>query len=176
MKPQSKGRASSPSEPDNQPVVNVIIAGLGGQGVLKASDILAHAAFHAGFDVKKSEVHGMSQRGGSVYSDVRFGPQVFSPMVSPGDADFLLVLASDQVEPNRDFLRPGGALITPEVLAQCKLPHPKSLNTALLGVLSARLEIPESFWLEAVRANLPEKVLQLNFQAFQLGRTLSNSP
>jgi indolepyruvate ferredoxin oxidoreductase, beta subunit len=78
-------------------VVNIVIAGLGGQGVLKASDIIAEAALHAGFDVKKSEVHGMSQRGGSVTSDVRFGVEVFSPMVPPGEADFLLVLSPGEV-------------------------------------------------------------------------------
>ncbi len=60
-------------------VVNVIVAGLGGQGVIKASDILADAAFRAGLDVKKAEIHGMSQRGGSVTSDVRFGEVVHSP-------------------------------------------------------------------------------------------------
>ena len=54
-------------------LTNVVVAGLGGQGVLKASDILADAAMRAGFDVKKSEINGMSQRGGSVSSDVRFG-------------------------------------------------------------------------------------------------------
>ena len=54
-------------------VVNVVVAGLGGQGVLKASDILADVAFRAGLDVKKTEIHGMSQRGGSVTCDVRFG-------------------------------------------------------------------------------------------------------
>jgi len=55
------------------------VAGLGGQGVLKASGILADTAFRAGLDVKKSEIHGMSQRGGSVSSDVRFGDRVFRP-------------------------------------------------------------------------------------------------
>ena len=82
-------------------VVNVVIAGLGGQGVVKASDILADAAFRQGLDVKKSELHGMSQRGGSVSSDVRFGPKVDSPMISPGQADFLVVVAADQVDVNR---------------------------------------------------------------------------
>jgi len=62
-------------------VVNVVVAGLGGQGAIKASDILSDAAFEAGRDVKKSEIHGMSQRGGSVTSDVRFGDVVLSPMV-----------------------------------------------------------------------------------------------
>ena len=60
-------------------VTNVVVAGLGGQGVLKASDIVADAAFRAGLDVKKSELHGMSQRGGSVSSDVRFGGEVLQP-------------------------------------------------------------------------------------------------
>ena len=59
--------------PTTMKVTNVVLAGLGGQGVLKASDILADAALRAGLDVKKAEVHGMSQRGGSVTSDVRFG-------------------------------------------------------------------------------------------------------
>ena len=72
--------------------------------MLLASDILADAAFLAGYEVKKSEVHGMSQRGGSVASDVRFGREVFSPMVPPGEADFLVVLAEDQVENNRPRL------------------------------------------------------------------------
>ena len=92
---------------------NVVIAGLGGQGVLKASDILAQVAFASGLDVKKSELHGMSQRGGSVSSDVRFGRLVHSPMAPPGEADFLVAIAPDQVAVNRWQLRAGGVLITP---------------------------------------------------------------
>ena len=64
---------------------NVTVAGLGGQGVLTVTDILAEVLFRAGFDVKKSEVHGMSQRGGSVSSEVRFGKSVASPMVPEGE-------------------------------------------------------------------------------------------
>ena len=75
----------------------MVVAGLGGQGVLKASDIVADAAFRAGLDVKKSEIHGMSQRGGSVSSDVRFGGEVLSPMVPPGEADFLVLLDAGQI-------------------------------------------------------------------------------
>ncbi|MCK4626255.1 MAG: 2-oxoacid:acceptor oxidoreductase family protein, partial [Phycisphaerae bacterium] len=89
-------------------VTNVVIAGLGGQGVLKASDILAEVAFRAGLDTKKSEIHGMSQRGGSVNSDVRFGSNVLSPMIPSGRADFLVVLDGDQVDVNRHMLREGG--------------------------------------------------------------------
>src|SRR5512133_986528 len=98
----------------NQSVTNVVLAGLGGQGVLTASDILAQAVLRAGYDVKKSEIKGMSQRGGSVTSDVRFGRAVFSPMVPAGEADFLVVLEPTQVEPSRFWLRSEGVLITPE--------------------------------------------------------------
>ncbi len=156
-------------------ITNVVIAGLGGQGVITASDILAEAAFRAGRDVKKSELHGMSQRGGSVTSDVRFGAQVFSPMVPRGEADFLVVLASDQAEPNRHALRPGGRLIPPEWIDEGALADRRSLNVALLGALSAFLDLPEPDWLQAIRANLPEKLREMNVQAFQAGRAAARS-
>jgi indolepyruvate ferredoxin oxidoreductase, beta subunit len=151
-------------------VINVVIAGLGGQGVLLASDILADAAFRAGRDVKKSELHGMSQRGGSVSSDVRFGPEVFSPMVPPGEADYLVVLSADQIEVNRGCLAADGVLISPEQVDENSLANRRSLNVALLGVLSRRLDIPEADWLAAIRACLPEKLHEANLAAFATGR------
>lgn len=153
-------------------VVNVVIAGLGGQGVLKASDILADAAFRAGFDVKKAEVHGMSQRGGSVNSDVRFGRQVMSPMIPDGEVDYLLVLADDQVENNRHRLREGGALVEPSRIPAGAVANPKTLNTVFLGILSQYLELDESNWMEALLGNLPEKIHEVNRKAFELGRGL----
>jgi indolepyruvate ferredoxin oxidoreductase, beta subunit len=151
-------------------VANIVVAGLGGQGVLTASDIVAAAAFRCGFDVKKSELHGMSQRGGSVASDVRFGEKVLSPMIPPGEADFLVVLDPGQVENNRGQLRDGGILIAPDAIEEDKLRSKKSLNVALVGVLSARLDLPETAWLEAIRANLPDRLHAANLQAFALGR------
>ncbi|KPK80645.1 MAG: pyruvate ferredoxin oxidoreductase [Phycisphaerae bacterium SM23_33] len=151
-------------------VTNIVVAGRGGQGVLKASDILAEAAFRAGRDVKKSELHGMSQRGGSVTSDVRFGPQVLSPMVPAGETDYLVVLAADQVEVNRLELRQGGVLISPADIDENLLPNRRSLNVALLGVLSRHLDIAESDWMAAIQANLPEKLHEANAGAFALGR------
>ena len=152
-------------------VVNVVVAGLGGQGVVKASDILADAAFRTGLDVKKSEIHGMSQRGGSVASDVRFGPRVHSPMIPYGQADCLMVIAPDQVEVNRYALKAGGVLVSPESLAKVtgKL-QAKSINVALLGVLSKSLDIPVETWEDAIRANLAEKHHRLNLEAFHQGR------
>jgi indolepyruvate ferredoxin oxidoreductase beta subunit len=151
-------------------ITNIVIAGLGGQGVLKASDIVAEAAFRAGYDVKKSEIHGMSQRGGSVTSDVRFGKRIYSPMVPPGEADYLVVLSPDQVEPNRWQLRKGGNLITPDAIPAPKLRDKRSINVALLGWLSVSLPFAESDWLEAIRQNLAEKLHAANLQALAIGR------
>ena len=69
---------------------NIIIVGVGGQGSLLASKILGHLLLNEGFDVKVSEVHGMSQRGGSVITYVRFGDKVYSPVVDKGQADFIV--------------------------------------------------------------------------------------
>ncbi len=151
-------------------VTNVVIAGLGGQGVLKASDILASAAFRTGLNVKKSEIHGMSQRGGSVASDVRFGDEVLSPMVPRGEADFMVVLATDQVEVNRGLLRESGVLICPDQIDENAVSNRRSLNVAMLGVLSNHLEIDLPIWLGAIKANLPEKAHDTNIEAFKAGR------
>jgi indolepyruvate ferredoxin oxidoreductase beta subunit len=151
-------------------VTNILFAGLGGQGVLLASDIAADAAFRAGFDVKKSEIHGMSQRGGSVTSDLRFGDRVDSPMIPAGEADFLVVLAPDQIAVNRWQLRAGGTIIKPSMINAQLLESKKSINIALLGILSMKTGIPQQSWLDAIRANLPEKLHQANFTAFELGR------
>jgi indolepyruvate ferredoxin oxidoreductase, beta subunit len=151
-------------------VTNVVVAGLGGQGVLKGTDILAEVALRAGHDVKKSEIKGMSQRGGSVTGDVRFGERVFSPMVPAGEVDFLLVLEPTQVAPNRHLLRPEGVLITPEFIRVEQLPHKRTLNVALLGALSAHLPLAEELWLEALRSAFDESFFEGNQQAFLLGR------
>ena len=73
----------------NDRITNILLVGVGGQGILLASEILAETFMLAGFDVKKSEIHGMSQRGGSVVSHVRFGREVFSPTVPEGQGDIL---------------------------------------------------------------------------------------
>lgn len=155
-------------------VINIVLGGLGGQGVLTASDILADAAFRAGFDVKKSELHGMSQRGGSVSSDVRYGPRVLSPMVPSGEADYLLVLEPTQVDVNRPVLKAAGVLIPPDVIPPDALKNKKSFNVAMLGALSALLDIPETAWLDAIHARLAAKLHRLNDEAFALGRQAAN--
>ncbi|MDH7500563.1 MAG: indolepyruvate oxidoreductase subunit beta [candidate division NC10 bacterium] len=92
-------------------VHNILIAGVGGQGVLLASEILAKAALHAGLEVKKSEIHGMAQRGGVVTSHVRYGQRVYSPLIPAGEAD--IVLAFEEAEALRwaPTLTEGGVLL-----------------------------------------------------------------
>ena len=157
-------------------LTNIVIAGLGGQGVLRASDIVADTAFRAGYDVKKSEIHGMSQRGGSVTSDVRIGHDVKSPMVPDGEADYLVVLDPTQIAPSRSVLRIGGTLVGCDLIDAATLGNRRSMNVALLGMLSRYLDIDEAHWLHAVRANLPRTAHEVNIQAFGLGREAEGPP
>ena len=166
----------------NDRVVNVVFAGLGGQGVIKASDILSDAAFDAGHDVKKSEIHGMSQRGGSVSSDVRYGARVLSPMVPIGEADFLVALDSTQVACARHFLREGGVLLAPEIFLKdgqdlddleqdnSTPVNKRTMNVALIGALSAFLDIGDEHWLKGLRANLAAKLHAMNEEVLAFGR------
>ena len=156
-------------------VTNVIFAGLGGQGVLKGTDILGEVLFEKNFDVKKSEVHRMSQRGGSVSSEVRYGEKVFSPMIPHGEADYLVVLDETQVEVNISKLKKDGILISPKDVLTDKLANPKALNIMLLGALSAYLkDIELDAFLNALKMFLPEKLYAMNEEAFLLGRNSAN--
>jgi indolepyruvate ferredoxin oxidoreductase beta subunit len=169
---------------NHENVTNVVFAGLGGQGILKASDILAEAAFRAGFDVKKSEIHGMSQRGGSVTSDVRYGRKVYSPMVPAGEAEFLVALDVTQVTPSRHMLRENGVLITPAIFLKDGQDmddvdqdpnspvNKRNLNVALLGALSVHLDLDEVQWMTALHNNLPKKLHAMNEEVFAYGKTV----
>ncbi len=150
-------------------ILNITFAGLGGQGVLTATDVLAAAVFSTKNDVKKSEVHGMSQRGGSVSSEVRFGEKVFSPMIPTGESDFLVVTDATQVEINRAKLKEGGVLITPDMIDIEALGNKKAINIALLGLLSQHLDIPQESWEAAIKSEMPEKLHEVNIAAFALG-------
>ena len=91
--------------------LDLLITGVGGQGVILASDIISETALAAGYDVKKTDTLGMAQRGGSVISHVRIAPRVWSPLVKEGEVD--LLLAFEQLEATRwaHYLRPGGIAI-----------------------------------------------------------------
>ena len=100
---------------------DLVIVGVGGQGTLLASKILGRLALKQGCGVKVSEVHGMSQRGGSVITHVRVGDRVHSPIVTPGEADYLLSFEQLEAARAAEFLKPEGVAI---VNTQCILPMP----------------------------------------------------
>lgn len=89
-------------------VLNISLVGVGGQGILLASDILCHVALLTGKDVKKSEIHGMAQRGGSVISQVRIGEKVYSPLIAVGQTDILLSFEKLEALRYAHFLAPDG--------------------------------------------------------------------
>ncbi|MBR6114798.1 MAG: indolepyruvate oxidoreductase subunit beta [Oscillospiraceae bacterium] len=91
---------------------NMMIVGVGGQGSLLASKLLGHLLLGQGYDVKVSEVHGMSQRGGSVVTYVRWGERVYSPIVDKGEADFIVSFELLEAARYLEYLRPDGQIVT----------------------------------------------------------------
>ena len=186
-------------------VTNVLLAGVGGQGVLLGSEVLAEVASLAGFAVKKSEVHGMAQRGGSVVSHLRFGAEVFSPLISRGAADFLVSFERLETLRYLDFLRAGSVVlvnnqqIVPLPVAVGKAVYPadieerlqatgvqtlfvqghaialaagnaKAVNAVILGALASIMSFESRLWEEALRHQIPARLIDLNLRAFALGR------
>ncbi|MBR4910787.1 MAG: indolepyruvate oxidoreductase subunit beta [Clostridia bacterium] len=91
--------------------VNIMIVGVGGQGSLLASNLLGHLLLKEGYDVKVSEVHGMSQRGGSVVTYVRYGDKVYSPLVSEGEADYIISFEKLEAARHAPMLKLGGQIV-----------------------------------------------------------------
>ena len=192
-------------------VTNVLLAGVGGQGVLLGSEVLAEVAGLAGFEVKKSEVHGMAQRGGSVVSHLRFGAEVFSPLISQGAADYLVSFERLETLRYLDFLHAGSVVlvnnqqIIPLPVGVGKAVYPadiedrlratgvrvcfveghalalaagnaKAVNAVILGALSSIMSFAPALWEEALRHQLPARLLDLNLRAFALGRETQEPP
>lgn len=121
-----------------RPSGSVMIVGVGGQGVIMASNIVADVCLSNGLDVKNSEVHGMSQRGGIVTSQVRFGPEVHSTLMEPGTADFVVALEWAEALRWFDFLAPQGMLIA----SSQRIIPPAALSDHLTG----RFDYPLDGW------------------------------
>lgn len=154
----------------NDKITNIKIAGLGGMGVLTSTQIVAEVFFRQGLDVKKAEVHGMSQRGGSICSDVRAGKKVFSPMIPSGEIDFLVVFKEDQLPLYQPDCSAQTVIIHPGMIDASKLSNKRTFNIAMLGLLSRHLKVPAEAWLEVIHSILPEKLHEVNDAAFELGR------
>jgi len=189
----------------NNSTHSILLAGVGGQGILRASDILSLVMIEAGYDARKSEVHGMAQRGGSVTSHVRYGKKVYSPIAKKGDVDILVSFEKLETLRYLDFLKPEGKVIIndeeiypPSVnLGEAEYPENvvdsvktyfndikavnasemaskagniRTVNTAILGVLSLYLDIGTDLWENVLRKSFPEKIFKQNLNAFNLGR------
>jgi indolepyruvate ferredoxin oxidoreductase beta subunit len=189
-------------------VMNFFLTGVGGQGTLLASNVLAQVGLRAGFDVKKAEVHGMAQRGGSVSSQIRWGKKIHSPLIGKGEVDYLV--AFEKLEALRYIgrLRPGGTTLVGEMsipplsvssgddvypddeqvqrvigavthdvrfipslrLAE-EAGNVRAHNVVVLGALSNFIEqVSLETWLEVVSERVPQKYVEVNRRAFQMGR------
>lgn len=134
---------------ENNQNVNFLLAGVGGQGTLLASDIVAEVGLMQGLEAKKSEVHGMSQRGGAVTSHVRWGKQVASPLCEKGTVDYFI--AQEMLEGLRwlEYLRPGGTVIlsqqqlppTATVFGEANYPSEEKVFSALVEVAGKVLSL-----------------------------------
>lgn len=127
-------------------ITNILLVGVGGQGILLASEILSEAAMLAGFDVKKSEIHGMSQRGGSVVSHVRYGTEVFSPIVPEGEGDILFGFELMETVRSLPLLKPGGSVVA------------NDLRISPPSVLMGQEVYPEGL-AERIKAQFPDFLL-----------------
>ncbi len=118
---------------------NLLFAGVGGQGILLVSELAARAAIHAGFDAKKTEVHGAAQRGGSVVSHVRFAQKIYSPLSPAGEVDILLALEKLEGLRWAHYVRDGGLIIlndeirVPARLTDKPVDYPKDIEAFLTG-------------------------------------------
>jgi indolepyruvate ferredoxin oxidoreductase beta subunit len=189
-------------------IKNLLLAGVGGQGILLASDILCKVMMERGYDVKKSEVHGMAQRGGSVTSHVRYGKKVYSPLVKKGDVDIMISFEKLEALRYLDYLKPSGIVlindeeIYPPSVNLGEADYPKNIydsirarfggsnvkviagpelavragnrravNTVMLGAISRYIpEVSAEEWKKILSGVLPEKALEANLKAFDLGR------
>jgi len=154
--------------------VNVFFCGTGGQGVLKAAEICAVAAMHDAYHVKKSEVHGMAQRGGSVESHVRFGGEVFSPLITVGEADVMVGFDAPEAARLKGVLKEGGVDITVALAkAGTVIKSPLFINTFMLGVLSKYIPISETSWLSALHEVFAGKQEAENERVFRAAREVT---
>jgi indolepyruvate ferredoxin oxidoreductase beta subunit len=186
---------------------NVFLAGVGGQGILLASEVMCEAFLLGGYDVKKSEVHGMAQRGGAVTTHLRYGRKVFSPLIERGGADLLIAFEKMEALRFAHYLKPSGTVLVnkqeihPPSVATGVEPYPadvekklrefspnifivdalaaalalrevRAVNIVMVGAASRFLPLAEENYVEAMRASLPERIVEVNVKAFRSGREL----
>lgn len=141
-------------------VTSVLFVGVGGQGTILASKILTIGLIEHGYDVKMSEVHGMSQRGGSVSTQVRFGKKVYSPIIGEGSADILVSFEEMEAARYARFLKKGGKMVV------------NTTQIPSLPVLSGACQYPQGI-LEELKKHVPVRDLDATKIATDLGNPKS---
>ncbi len=190
------GMSSQGPYPTNVPSRRILLAGIGGQGVLFAHQLLAEAAVALGLDVTGAETHGMSQRGGSVVSHLKIGNGL-APLIRQSSADFVLAFDAAEAYRNLSFLRPGGTLVVnsaqtdfPEARVSgiltkmgirlqvvdadgiaARLGRTSAANVAVLGCAStcADFPLPGAALRETLGRVSPDRFLEMNLAAFDQG-------
>ena len=162
---------------------NILIVGVGGQGTLLASKVMGKVFLDSGYDVKVSEVHGMSQRGGSVVTYVRYGDEVYSTLIDKGEADILLSFEALEAARWLPYLKKDGVVITntqrlnpveADALALAEeAGSAKSVNVVLLGIAAKHIGLDKQLWLDAVKSTVPPKTVDMNVAAFEKGYELN---
>lgn len=184
--------------------IDIMLVGVGGQGTILATKILAQVAQDAGYDIKVSEIKGMAQRGGSVVTQLRLGPEICSPLIPLGGAD--VILSFEKLEALRwlDYLKPAGTIIVnnqcikpvPVLTGVAEYPagvldyirgrgiqlkvvdalelavkcgNPRTANVVLLAVLARYMPLDKKAWEKALAAVIPERFLDVNNAAFDMG-------
>jgi indolepyruvate ferredoxin oxidoreductase beta subunit len=151
--------------------MDILIVGIGGQGTILASNVLCDVLMKKGYDVKKSEIHGMSQRGGSVISHIRYSEdRVFSPMVPLKQADLVLSFHPNETKRYGHYLKDDAKVIQLSDEIRDSLPNPRSLNMYGIGIMSNLLDIDADSWKESIQKFLKPKLHEANLEAFEMGR------
>ncbi len=160
---------------------NILFSGVGGQGILLASELTAYAQLEAGFDVKKSEVHGMAQRGGSVEAHLRYGERVYSPLIEPGTADILVAFEILEAARYLPYLHKDSAVVVntqkilPPAVAMGKASYPadildeltsRGINVVALDAFSVAREVGELRTANVAMVGAMSNFLSVNKQVF----------
>lgn len=135
---------------------DIKLVGVGGQGTILAAKVLCSALIDAGYDVKMSEIHGMSQRGGSVSSEIRFGEKIYSPVIEKGHADYLVSFEQMEAARNLDYLKKDGVLIM------------NDLKINSMVTLNGKIDYPKNI-IEELSSKANVKVLNASKMAIELG-------
>ena len=160
---------------------NILFSGVGGQGILLASELTAYAQLDAGFDVKKSEVHGMAQRGGSVEAHLRYGERVYSPLIEPGTADILVAFEIMEAARYLPYLHKDSAVVVntqkilPPAVAMGKAVYPddildeltsRGINVVALDAFAVAREVGEPRTSNVAMVGAMSNFLSVNKQVF----------